>query len=99
MEKGYKADLVILDPPRKGADKAALSAIAKSGAQKIVYISCHPATQARDINILKNYGYIPVKAVPVDMFCYTAGVETVALYPTKRSRRLFTLSMNLKIMS
>ena len=79
VEKGYKADLVILDPPRKGADKAALSAIAKSGAQKIVYISCHPATQARDINILKNYGYIPVKAVPVDMFCYTAGVETVAL--------------------
>ncbi len=77
VEKDYKADLVILDPPRKGADKAALSAIAKSGAKKIVYISCYPATQARDIKILQENGYTPIKAVPVDMFCYTAGVESV----------------------
>ncbi|MDO5023029.1 MAG: 23S rRNA (uracil(1939)-C(5))-methyltransferase RlmD [Eubacteriales bacterium] len=79
VKDGYKADVVILDPPRKGAEKSALQAIAQTGAQKIIYVSCNPATQARDIKTLQEYGYNAIKAVPVDMFCYTSGVESVVL--------------------
>ena len=74
-----KADVVFLDPPRAGCDRSLLSAAVEAGPSRIVYVSCDPATLARDIRILTEMGYSFVEATPVDMFPWTAHVETVAL--------------------
>ena len=74
-----KADVVILDPPRKGCDEALLKAVVETEADRIVYISCDPATLSRDIKYLSENGYEYVKGTPVDMFPHTGHVETVAL--------------------
>lgn len=70
---------IILDPPRKGADKNAIEAIGGVGAERIVYVSCNPATLARDLKIIREYGYELKKVQPVDMFVFTGNVECVAL--------------------
>ena len=72
-------DVVFLDPPRAGSDKAFLSSVVTLSPKKIVYISCNPETQARDISFLIRNGYKVKKIQPVDMFPHTAHVETVAL--------------------
>ena len=77
IQSGVQADVVILDPPRKGTHPAVLEAIAKAMPRRIIYISCHPASQARDAALLTGLGYQAVKAQPFDMFCQTAQVETV----------------------
>ena len=79
VEDGMKLDAVVLDPPRKGADEAVLKAIAESGAEKIAYVSCDPATLARDCRILSGYGFEIVSVQPVDMFPFTGHVESVVL--------------------
>lgn len=79
IKKGIKPDVVILDPPRKGSDIATLSAIAAAMPKRIVYVSCNPATLARDAKYLHENGYQVSKITAVDMFPYTAHVETVAL--------------------
>ena len=75
--KGFHPDVFMLDPPRKGCDRAVLDAIASCGAERIVYIACDPATQARDIRILTGLGYRAEQTQSVDMFCQTGHVETV----------------------
>lgn len=72
-------DIVILDPPRKGSDEETLSAIAKAEPKRIVYVSCNPATLARDVKFLSEFGYFPAKAAAVDMFPHTTHVECVVL--------------------
>jgi len=79
-ENGMKADVIMMDPPRKGAEKAVLIAAAQTGAKKIVYVSCNPATQARDAAVLTELGYIVTRCQSVDMFCQTAGVENILLF-------------------
>mgnify|MGYP001089722380 FL=1 len=69
----------MLDPPRRGAEKPALDAIVNSGAERIAYVSCNPATLARDCKILAAAGYAPMSVQPVDMFPMTHHVETVCL--------------------
>ena len=69
----------MLDPPRRGAEKPALDAIVNSGAERIAYVSCNPATLARDCKILAAAGYFPMSVQPVDMFPMTHHVETVVL--------------------
>ena len=76
---GLRPDVVVLDPPRKGAEPAVLQAIAACAPKHVVYVSCNPATQARDARILCDFGYQALRCQPVDMFCQTAGVETVCL--------------------
>lgn len=76
---GVKPDLIVVDPPRKGCDERMLRAAADSGVPKIVYISCNPATLARDIAYLKELGYAPTVAQPVDLFPRTVHVESVVL--------------------
>lgn len=78
-EEGIKPDIIILDPPRKGCDSTVFDAVEQMGAKRIVYVSCDPATLARDLAILKEKGYEPIKAAAVDMFPRTPHVETVAL--------------------
>ena len=74
-----KADVVIVDPPRKGCDETALSTIADIAPERIVYVSCDPATLARDLKFLKTKGYEPQKVQPVDMFPQTVHVEACVL--------------------
>lgn len=75
--KSKKVDLVVLDPPRKGADPEALKAIINMNPAKIVYVSCKPSTLARDLKVLVENGYEVVHVTPVDMFPHTMHVETV----------------------
>lgn len=77
--RGLKADVVILDPARAGADKKFLGNLVKISPERIVYISCDPETQARDIFFLIKNGYRLKKLSPVDMFPFTGHVETAAL--------------------
>jgi len=70
---------VIMDPPRSGSDEKFLSSVVKLKPQKIVYISCNPVTQKRDMDFLIKRGYKVKKVVPVDMFPMTHHVETCAL--------------------
>ncbi len=72
------ANVVILDPPRKGCDPCVLSAINKISPSRIVYVSCNPSTLARDLKILAQYGYKVDAVQPIDMFPQTSHVETVA---------------------
>lgn len=74
-----KPDVVILDPPRTGCYPDLLETVAAAAPQRIVYVSCDPATLARDVKILCEKGYEFVEATPVDMFPQTMHVETVVL--------------------
>ncbi len=77
-----KPDVIILDPPRAGVHQKVIDAILKTDADRIVYVSCNAATQARDISLLSE-NYKLVKFQPVDMFPQTAHVENVALLVRK----------------
>lgn len=80
-ESGF--DIVILDPPRKGAEPSVLQSIKEISPEKIVYVSCNPATLARDIEILIDYGFKVDKAEVVDEFPLTVHVESVVLLTKK----------------
>lgn len=69
----------MVDPPRKGCDELTLSSIVKMSPEKIVMISCNPATASRDTAYLAEKGYAPVKARAVDLFARTGHVECVVL--------------------
>ncbi|KMT21055.1 23S rRNA (uracil(1939)-C(5))-methyltransferase RlmD [Clostridium cylindrosporum] len=77
IKEGVKAEVVVVDPPRKGCDEKLLEAIAKAEPRRIVYVSCDCATLARDLKILRDMGYEVKEVQPVDMFPMTAHVETV----------------------
>lgn len=77
LEEGVRPDVILLDPPRAGCDPALLDAIAFSNPARIVYVSCDPATLARDVRLLTEKGYRFVEAQPVDMFPWTGSVEVV----------------------
>ena len=79
VSKGVRADKVILDPPRKGAQPEVLEAIANAQPEQIVYVSCNPATLARDLKLLCERGFKLCEVQPVDMFPQTNHVETVVL--------------------
>lgn len=81
--RGIAADVVVVDPPRKGCEKSLLEAIVKMSPEKIVYVSCDPATLARDLKILDESGYKTVEVQPVDMFPMTSHVESVVLIQKK----------------
>lgn len=78
QEEGKRADVIVVDPPRKGCDEALLRTILQMGPKRVVYVSCNPATLARDLRILCDGGYELLQVQPVDMFAQTVGVETVA---------------------
>ncbi len=72
-------DLVLLDPPRRGCESAALKSILQGRPRRIVYVSCHPGTLARDLRVLQQGGYALRVVQPVDLFPHTFHVEAVAL--------------------
>ena len=79
IKKGERADVVILDPPRKGCDEVLLDTVIKTKPKRIVYISCKPSTLARDLKHLSANGYLVKEIVPVDMFPRTCHVESIVL--------------------
>ncbi len=83
VQDGLRPDVVVVDPPRKGLDPAVIEAMANVSPRRIVYVSCNVATQARDAALLKDHGYLPEKIQPVDMFCWTSGVENVCVFVKK----------------
>ena len=74
-----KADVIVVDPPRKGCDRAVLDTMLKMQPKRIVYVSCDSATLARDVKLLTEGGYHLDRAVAVDQFCHSSHVETVVL--------------------
>lgn len=80
IKAGEKADIVVVDPPRKGCDEKLIEAIGKMAPEKIVYVSCNVATLARDAKILhEKYGYELNEAFPFDQFPHSMHVESVAV--------------------
>ena len=75
---GIKADVLVVDPPRKGCDEALLNTILSMKPKRVVYVSCNPATLARDLRILEDGGYKTTEVQPVDMFPQTMHCEAVA---------------------
>ena len=77
-------DCIILDPPRKGCSSELIQTVSDMSPSRIVYVSCDPATLARDIRLFEKKGYKTQRAVPVDMFSRTGHVETVVLLSHKK---------------
>ena len=78
-KQDIRPDVVVVDPPRSGCTKTVLRTFANMKPQRIVYVSCNPATLARDLAILKELGYLAQEVQPVDLFPQTSHVENVCL--------------------
>lgn len=74
-----QVDVVFMDPPRSGSNERFLSSLVKLKPERVVYVSCNPETLARDLKYLTKHGYAMKKAIGVDMFPMTRGIETVVL--------------------
>jgi 23S rRNA (uracil1939-C5)-methyltransferase/tRNA (uracil-5-)-methyltransferase len=78
---------VIIDPPRKGCDEVFLNKLFKFGPNRLVYVSCDPATQARDAKIIKEVGGYELTVIqPFDLFPQTRHIECVCVFERKRSK-------------
>lgn len=82
-KKGIRADVLVVDPPRKGCDEKLLATILKMQPKKVVYVSCDPATLARDLRILNEGGYSVSAVQPVDMFPMTTHIENLVALELK----------------
>ena len=90
----YKADVVVLDPPRKGADPGLIETVCAMAPQRVVYVSCDPATLARDVRLFCEGGYEVKNVQPVDMFPMTTGVEVVSLLQRISNTRERTITLD-----
>ncbi len=89
------AEVAVLDPPRAGCDEKLLAAVAAVSPGRIVYVSCDPATLARDVKYLSSAGYRLIKASPVDMFPHTGHIETVCLLGRRKPDDTIKVSVNM----
>ncbi len=78
-DEGLKTDVIFVDPPRKGLTPEFIDAAVKTGPEKVVYISCNPATLVRDIQLFMDQGYTNSLVSPVDMFPQTPHIECVTV--------------------
>lgn len=96
-DEGIRPDVIILDPPRKGADSSLIHTIAEDFAPKrVVYVSCDPATLARDLAVFETLGYKTEKVQPVDMFPSTSHVETVVCLSRKKVNDRINFDINIE---
>ena len=89
------ADVIVVDPPRKGCDESLLATIVKMKPKKVVYVSCDPATLARDLKYLTGEGYEVTKVQPVDMFPMGTHVETVCLLSKLQNRQHIEIELDM----
>lgn len=82
-KQGKRANVVVVDPPRKGCDEKVLDTIVSMQPDRVVYVSCNPSTLARDLNYLDERGYKCLEVQPVDMFPHSVHIENVALIVKK----------------
>ena len=94
-QRGTKPDVLMVDPPRKGLNEQAIEAILQMNPEKIVYISCDPATLARDCKLLCNDNYKIEKVMAVDLFPRTYHVETVVLLSQHKSTAFVEVELDL----
>ena len=95
-DKGIHADVVLLDPPRKGATPDLIDTVCNSFApETVVYVSCDPATLARDLKIFAEYGYKTDKIQPVDLFPRTSHVETVCLLSKLNAKQHIEINLDM----
>ena len=97
LEKnGVKADVVVVDPPRKGLNADTIEALARFAPRRIVYVSCDPATLGRDVALLKERGYKVKNAMACDLFPRTVHVETVVLLSRKDVHERIRFDVNVE---
>lgn len=94
-ENGQKADVIFMDPPRSGSTEEFMRAACDIGPKKIVYISCSPWSLQRDLEFFTANGYEAKKAIPVDMFPYTSGIETVCLLSKLNSKQHIEINLDM----
>ena len=94
--EGLHPDIVMLDPPRKGCDEATLSAVVRMAPRRVVYVSCNPATAARDAAWLEQNGYHAEKVQPVDLFPRTKHCEAVLLLTKLNVERHIEVDINME---
>ena len=94
---GIFADVIVVDPPRKGCDTACLDTILKMAPQRVVYVSCDSATLARDLKVLCGGGYEVERVRAVDMFPMTVGVESIVLLSKLKSNKLKHINVELEM--
>ena len=94
-EKGEKADVVFMDPPRAGSDEAFLSSVVTLSPKKVVYVSCNPETLARDLRYLTKHGYKAEEAWGYDMFAWSEHVETVVLLSQQKPDDTIEIDLDL----
>ena len=79
LKNGLQADVVVVDPPRRGCDRSLIDTLIRLAPARLIYVSCNPATLARDINLLQPAGYRVREAQPVDLFPWTGHIESIVL--------------------
>lgn len=94
-EEGIRPNVIVVDPPRKGLDENVIQAIGGMAPEKLVMVSCNPATAARDAARLKAKGYEAKKIIPVDLFPRTAHVETVCLLSKLNARQHIEIDLDM----
>ena len=96
LEKsGVRPDVVVVDPPRKGLNADTIEALRRMSPKRIVYVSCDPATLARDVKRLEELGYQAVQAQPVDLFPRTAHVETICLLSKLNAKQHIEINLDM----
>ena len=94
-KEGVQADVIVVDPPRKGCEQIVLETMVKMQPDRIVYVSCDPATLARDVKYLRGNGYELDRVKAVDMFPHTVHVETVVLLSKLNTKQHIEVELNL----
>jgi len=95
-QQGVQADVVVVDPPRKGLSADAIEALARFSPRRIVYISCDPATLGRDVALLKERGYSVKNAMAADLFPRCAHVESVVCLSREKADDYIRISVHTK---
>lgn len=98
-EEGITPDVVVLDPPRKGCDIDLINTISKMDPKRVVYVSCDPATLARDMKLFAERGYKPKRLAAVDMFPRTAHVESVVCLSREKADDYVSVSVHTEDLS
>ena len=93
-QKGIRPDIITVDPPRKGLNGDAIEAIARMSPKRLVYVSCDPATLARDVALLKERGFRVEKATAADLFPRCSHVETIVLLGGKNYNGKINITVN-----